>query len=354
MKNQLKILHFHPDGRMAEKFVQPLIDKERGCGFTSKLIVSRGSTDSLSPIKFDINLALLIFAPISLYKLYKIISSCKPKVVIAHNSRSALLPLFLAWILRVKHRIYFNHGVPYCAYGGVLCFILKNLERANIALSTEVITVSKDMTSLLCNVSPKVNPKLLGNGSACGIDLEKFKISSIEKKIERTWVFIGRPEVRKGFRLVLELWFKYFKDSSYTLTLCGPTKSDVLLFLPYIPSNILCLGFVDNVDTILARSTGLILPSYHEGFSYAILESMAAGTIVLANNIPGITSIIENGVNGFLIDGNKLDDYADLIHEIDLDPSLRNRIIEQAIHSSSKYDRSSIIGSYISYLLNLT
>jgi glycosyltransferase involved in cell wall biosynthesis len=45
----------------------------------------------------------------------------------------------------------------------------------------------------------------------------------------------------------------------------------------------------------------LVLPSQLEGLPMVILESMAAGVVVLATPVGGVPSLIQDGVNGILI-----------------------------------------------------
>lgn len=45
----------------------------------------------------------------------------------------------------------------------------------------------------------------------------------------------------------------------------------------------------------------LIVPSYHEIFGMAAVESLACGTPVVATRAGGLMTIIENGVNGYLV-----------------------------------------------------
>lgn len=72
------------------------------------------------------------------------------------------------------------------------------------------------------------------------------------------------------------------------------------------------MGFRSDVDEIFEITTVSCLLSnsdvHGEGISNSILESMAHGIPVLASNAGGNPEIIENGKNGFLIDGNNIDE----------------------------------------------
>ena len=69
--------------------------------------------------------------------------------------------------------------------------------------------------------------------------------------------------------------------------------------------NVKVLGFLDDVKNVYNEIDILILPSFHEGLSYVVLEAMANGILVIANNILGVNSLIKNAYNGILIDNNQ-------------------------------------------------
>jgi glycosyltransferase involved in cell wall biosynthesis len=56
-----------------------------------------------------------------------------------------------------------------------------------------------------------------------------------------------------------------------------------------------------------------LLPSYTEGFPYAILEAMAYGLPIISTKVGGIPELIEDGVNGFLVDPGDADALAEKI-----------------------------------------
>lgn len=360
----MKIIHFHPDARMAAQFVAPLMDAEREAGYQTVLIPSvRRAGQEGVVIPYDLSVSNLLGLPLVLWRIGFYLTGCRPDAVFSHNTKSSLLPLLAAWLAGVRVRVYFNHGVPFVGYRGVLRWLLRTLERWNSALATHVVTVSKDMVVLLQDVSPAISAQVILNGSACGLDLKAF---SPERFNRSDWrhsyglsdedlvvVYVGRPERRKGFELVLRLWADHFHETHIKLVLCGPGPDDVLKYLSSVPSNVISLGFVNNVPEVLSGSDLMILPSMHEGLSYACLEAQAVGAAVVANDISGIRCVIEDGVTGFLVPNNDIGEYIEIIRKMDKDRTAIANIRRQARENVGRFSRELFIPSYLAFLSGL-
>lgn len=354
-----KIVHLHPNGKFASQFVDPLILAERSRGYASTIITSTNSSGVDGKIiPYDLSLRNLAGLLLAFAKLCVLFAAQKPNLVVSHNTKSSSLPLLAAWLMGVKSRVYFNHGVPFVGYSGFLRGLLRLLEIINCTLATEIVTVSSDMKNLLLSVKPLAKVSLIAKGSACGIDLATYNASLYADSTFRrdngilkediAMVFIGRPEKRKGFELVLRLWRDHVKDASIKLILCGPEQSDVLKVLTRVPPNVICMGFVNNIPEVLSNVQCLILPSLHEGLSYAVLEAMACNCLVLANDIDGIRNLVRNGHNGYLIKDNSVSGYVSLIF------ALKARSIEvsnmklNALETAKLFSRESFLLSYLS------
>ena len=61
------------------------------------------------------------------------------------------------------------------------------------------------------------------------------------------------------------------------------------------------MGFRTDVPDILAEATVSVLPSFSEGLSNTLLESMAAGAPVVATRVGGTPEVIDDGVTGLLV-----------------------------------------------------
>lgn len=360
----MKIIHFHPDLRMADIFIAPLMEAERAVGHATELVTSlRRPRVWGVVIPFDLSAPNLLSLPLALWKIRSHLKSNRPDVVFSHNTKSSFLPLLGALWAGVRVRVYYNHGVPYVGYGGVLRWLLRMLERLNCGLATHVVTVSPDMRRLLQDVSPRIRAQIILNGSASGVDLQAFDSAQYSRADWRkvhglrdedlVVVYVGRPERRKGFEFVLRLWADHLRESHFKLVLCGPGQSDVLKYLGEAPSNVICLGFVNNVSEVLACSDLMILPSLHEGLSYACLEAQVNGAVVVANDILGIRCVVENGISGFLVSDNAPRKYLEIIRKINNDRASIADIRRQARTNVERFSRKLFIPAYLTLLNSL-
>jgi glycosyltransferase involved in cell wall biosynthesis len=61
------------------------------------------------------------------------------------------------------------------------------------------------------------------------------------------------------------------------------------------------LGWRDDIGAVLSELDLLIVPSKQEGMGRVIIEAFSTGVPVVANAVGGITEVIEDSVNGFLV-----------------------------------------------------
>ena len=369
MKKQMKILHFHPDGRMAQKFVDPLMEAELKSEYKSNIIISSNQQfKGQLVIPFDLCVKNLIKLPYAAIKIFIYYKKNKPNIVISHNSKSSFIPLLVAWCAGINTRVYFNHGVPFIGYAGILKWGLKMLERINLKLTTNIITVSQDMQELLSGISKDKNPRIIHTGSASGLDLELYNVRPYNleylrqkynlSKDDTVIVYAGRSEKRKGVDLALRLWLEYFQSSQYAhfkLITCGPDRRDLekLIDVP-IPKNVIPLGFIDNIPEVLFISDAIILPSLHEGLSYVCMEAQASGVVVIANDIRGIRCLVNDKISGFLVKENNLKIYAEIIRGIKQDKNANFNMKKRARNNIEQYSRELFMPKYLQYLLELT
>ncbi len=76
----------------------------------------------------------------------------------------------------------------------------------------------------------------------------------------------------------------------------------------------------DQLRELYATSSCFVNPSFYEGMPNAVLEAMASGLPVVASDIPGNSTLIKDGSNGYTFDLNKPDGCFDALTKMVQDP----------------------------------
>jgi len=95
------------------------------------------------------------------------------------------------------------------------------------------------------------------------------------------------------------------------------------------------MGYVDEdlKIEILTSSDIYILPSHAEGLPISILEAMSAGLAIVSTNVGAIPEVIENGVNGYLINKG---DYVALADKISILLNDKNHLNNISYNNTEK------------------
>jgi glycosyltransferase involved in cell wall biosynthesis len=73
----------------------------------------------------------------------------------------------------------------------------------------------------------------------------------------------------------------------------------------------------------LTNANIYVYPSYNEGMPIAVLEAMACGLPIVATKVGGLPDLIQDGINGFLVDPGKPEQLASAIARLAKDSDLR-------------------------------
>ncbi len=83
--------------------------------------------------------------------------------------------------------------------------------------------------------------------------------------------------------------------------------------------------------SLVQRASVAVCPSYLEGFGLSCAEAMAAGTAVVASDVPGLRSLIRHGHTGLLVPAGDPDALGDATVLLLHDQALRQRLSSEAM-----------------------
>jgi glycosyltransferase involved in cell wall biosynthesis len=90
-------------------------------------------------------------------------------------------------------------------------------------------------------------------------------------------------------------------------------------------------GHVDNIDELYKNLNLYLCTSIHEGIPMSILEAMSHGLPVVAPKVGGITEILIDGVNGYLVVGRQPHLFAEKCIKLYNDTKLYNHFSMNAV-----------------------
>ena len=229
------------------------------------------------------------------------------------------------------------------------------------------------LSGVICNSKDlEKNVKILSNGylktwvKYRGININEYLCNrNFDKKNndEIVFLFVGGLEGNeintignnKGAYDLLKAWkgleFKFNKKFG-TLLYGGPNSSSEsvkkIINTHRYPESIQLLGELkpDDLRILYQKVDVVVIPSKEEGLPNVLLEAMASGCVVIANNVGGIPEVIDDGVNGLINYDNSINGLEFLIKKI-IDNSLdineirfeaRKKVVEN--FDSSSYGKS--------------
>ena len=103
-----------------------------------------------------------------------------------------------------------------------------------------------------------------------------------------------------------------------------------------LEKNVYFTGYQLNIKEIIADLDLIVVPSKEEPFGRVVIESMQVGTPVIGTNVGGIPEIIEDRVNGLLVEYNDHRGLSEAMKRFIADKKLREKVIENGYQTVRK------------------
>jgi starch synthase len=132
-----------------------------------------------------------------------------------------------------------------------------------------------------------------------GVDVEHFPLKSFDSRTKLRFLFLGSFTANKGVPLLLEAWSEVnHEKAELVLAGYGSVPSSVS-----IPKGVVLMGRVDHEERLkLFHSCDVFLcPSFYEGIALVQIEAMCCGLPVIGTLASGLTDIMTEGREGFVV-----------------------------------------------------
>jgi glycosyltransferase involved in cell wall biosynthesis len=219
-------------------------------------------------------------------------------------------------------------------------------ERWTYRIATSVVCISADTERTVVGAYG-IEPSRV-TIVPCGIDLAPFIASDVPlSERKRSVVFVGRPDIRKGFDLLLDAWKKIHVELSDPIL-------DIVGFMGPDTPGIRYHGHVTDeaLRSLVSHARVLAFPSRIEGFGLAAAEAIAAGTPVVAFDVDGVRGVVMDGVSGTLVSGG-VDDFVDALRKLLTEDAYWQTLHEGCVGERQRFDGYTEVSSYKNLLSSI-
>jgi glycosyltransferase involved in cell wall biosynthesis len=141
--------------------------------------------------------------------------------------------------------------------------------------------------------------------------------------------------------------FTFVGDGPLFDTIKVLAEKDLILNVQFLGS----LSY-EEVALVLKRSKIFLTTSFSEGTPTALLESMAAGNVVVTSNSNDFSSVIEDGASGYIIDNFDTSNYVTAVNRIIDDPEKWLQMSKINLDQAKQFSWSQVESYITKWMIN--
>lgn len=187
-----------------------------------------------------------------------------------------------------------NHGPDYDRqkWGRLAKTMLKTGERFGTRWSNRVIVISKVIADILRTRYGRTDSELIYNGVEMPMKSPRTNyIEYLGLRPGKYIVAVGRFVKEKGFHDLIEAFGK-INSTGYKLAIAGdadhPDDYSEELRQQAATAGVVLTGFIrgEKMNQLMTNAALFVIPSYHEGLPFSLLEAMSYGLDAAVSDIP--------------------------------------------------------------------
>lgn len=288
------------------------------------------------------------------YKAYRLLKKLieEESYDIVHTHTPVASAIVRLACMKINTRvIYTAHGFHFHKGSSVLNWLLYYpVEKMLSRFTDSLITINNEDFARASNSFDAKNVRLIHgvgidakNNSKLVVDIEKKRKELGIPRDAKLFISVGELNINKNHRVVINAVSRISNENiHYVICGVGSEKSNLLKLAQNlgVSEKVHLLGYRNDILEIMKASDALIHPSSREGLPVSIMEALSVGLPVIASKIRGNADLIQDNINGWLVDNNNIDEFVYRITDIVNGGSFdKNKIY----HSVTKFDFSEII-----------
>ena len=285
----------------------------------------------------------------AIIEIRRIIKTVDPDIIYLHSSKAGAIGRISSLLLN-KIVIYNPHGWAFNMNVSKLkkrIFIV--IERVLALYTNKIIAISdsEKISALQNNICKEEKIEIIFNG----IDVAAYKFLLDESKLQREDLnipvdafvvgMVGRISKQKSpdvFIKVANEIKKIVKEAFFIIVGDGEDRKEIESLIEYygLCDSVIITGWVDNPAEYINLFNVAMLLSRWEGFGLVLIEYMIAKKPIVASNVDAIPNIINNNVDGVLIDINDIKDVRDSVLKFKNNIQFSQDIVNNAYFKANK------------------
>lgn len=240
--------------------------------------------------------------PLEDLKLYcaygKMMKEIRPHLVVTYTIKPNIYGGFAAGIRKIPYIATITGLGGAFDRTGPLLKLIVGMYRAGLRRASCVFFQNEENRDIFrkMGITAKKTRMVMGSG----VNLEKHVYEPYPAGGETHFLFVGRVMKERGILEYLEAAKRLHSDNVF-FDIMGYCDEDYQELLDDLEKKrvIRQIGFHTQVHEYLAAASAIVVASFHEGMSNALIEGAATGRPVIASDISGCREAFEEGVTGF-------------------------------------------------------
>lgn len=222
---------------------------------------------------------------------------------------------------------------------------VKKLKNKAIKNASYITVVSEDLKKELEQTYNVENAEVIPMGCSLSKFTPENRVANLfNQGDKKTILFVGRLAEKKGAKYLIEAMNKI--NAKLIIVGDGPEKENLMKQKENSNADIEFVGpkNKDELAKMYASCDVFCAPSViakdgdKDGLPVAIVEAMASGAVVVASDVGGISEILIDGQNGYLVEEKNVDQLIDRINRVITDDNLRQEMSTKARNKAEEYD----------------
>ena len=252
-----------------------------------------------------------------------------------------------AKVIYTAHGFHFFKGAPIKNW-----MFFYPVEKMLAHYTDTLININQEDYSLANAKKFKVKDQII-KVNGVGVDLSKFSAVTPQEKLqlreeygfnkdEFMLIYPADLVTGKNQEMIFKA-IKILKDKIPTIKLLLPGQPKMadeykeMVKAMNIEDHVEFMGYRRDIAKLVAMCDVSVSASRREGLPVNLIEAIAIGKPIVATRVRGNSDIVEDGVNGFLIELDDYNDMAEKLFEIYSNPQLAKKMGEEAVRLSKKY-----------------